>query len=279
MRRPIADGILRGQTDSAARGTTMSDRRTLVWLFELGPGKGLRARIFRAMTLVAAGLCLLLIVPVNAALGLTPVVNAAVAVFGAVCLGLHALARAGRPLPALFCVLVVFLLDAVWLLTGGSLGSAVMWFYFVAFLLTLFFRGGVRVAVLGALVLNVLALYGLEVARPDLVVPYASAEERTADVATAFPLSALACALLMWVILDAYDQERRHLRESNRTLERTLAELKTLRGLLPVCSWCHRIRDEAGAWSDVSTYVTERTEAKVTHGICPDCAERHFPQA
>jgi hypothetical protein len=57
-------------------------------------------------------------------------------------------------------------------------------------------------------------------------------------------------------------------------IQHALAEIKTLSGLLPMCAWCKRIRDDAGRWSDIEVYVKDRTEAEFTHGICPDCNRR-----
>jgi PAS domain S-box-containing protein len=54
-------------------------------------------------------------------------------------------------------------------------------------------------------------------------------------------------------------------------LKAALANVKTLSGLLPMCAWCKRIRDDQGAWSDVEHYVRRQTNADFTHGICPDC--------
>jgi DNA-binding response OmpR family regulator len=56
-------------------------------------------------------------------------------------------------------------------------------------------------------------------------------------------------------------------------LQRTV---KQLEGLLPICSYCKRIRDEAERWSQVEEYVSRHTEARFSHGICPDCYERHL---
>jgi DNA-binding response OmpR family regulator len=53
-------------------------------------------------------------------------------------------------------------------------------------------------------------------------------------------------------------------------------EVKQLEGLLPICTYCKRIRDEADAWSQVEEYVGRRTEAQFSHGICPDCYDRHL---
>jgi len=67
------------------------------------------------------------------------------------------------------------------------------------------------------------------------------------------------------------------LKALERSLEAALREVRTLRGLLPICAHCKRIRDEADVWTPIETYVQRRTEAEFTHGICPDCIERHFP--
>jgi hypothetical protein len=53
---------------------------------------------------------------------------------------------------------------------------------------------------------------------------------------------------------------------------------KVLTGLLPICSSCKNIRDESGEWKRVEAYIDSRTEAKFTHGMCPDCAEKLYPE-
>jgi DNA-binding NtrC family response regulator len=70
--------------------------------------------------------------------------------------------------------------------------------------------------------------------------------------------------------------ERRRLM---RELQTALAEVKTLRGIVPICASCKRIRDEAGAWQEVESYVRARSHAEFSHGLCPPCAERTFGRA
>ncbi len=60
-------------------------------------------------------------------------------------------------------------------------------------------------------------------------------------------------------------------------LKRAREEIKTLRGLLPTCAWCRRIRNEAGEWESIEKYVQEHTEADFSHGMCPDCLQEKFP--
>jgi hypothetical protein len=61
-------------------------------------------------------------------------------------------------------------------------------------------------------------------------------------------------------------------------LKRALEEIKTLSGLLPMCAWCKKIRDDGGYWKQVEQYVSEHTEAEFTHGICPDCLKKMEPE-
>lgn len=59
-----------------------------------------------------------------------------------------------------------------------------------------------------------------------------------------------------------------------RELEESLARVRRLHGLLPVCAWCKRIRNDKDYWQSVEEYVTELTDMRVTHGICPTCLAR-----
>ncbi len=64
------------------------------------------------------------------------------------------------------------------------------------------------------------------------------------------------------------------LRLANEELTRALAEVKQLEGLLPICMYCKKIRDDDNDWQEVETYVRQRTEAKFTDGICPCCLDQ-----
>jgi PAS domain S-box-containing protein len=57
-------------------------------------------------------------------------------------------------------------------------------------------------------------------------------------------------------------------------LQEALARIKTLSGLLPICAWCKKIRDDKGYWTQVETYLKERSGAEFTHGICPECKSK-----
>jgi hypothetical protein len=59
-----------------------------------------------------------------------------------------------------------------------------------------------------------------------------------------------------------------------RELQTALAEVKTLRGLVTVCAQCRRVRNDAGGWQQIESYVREHSKAEFSHGLCPDCARR-----
>ena len=61
-------------------------------------------------------------------------------------------------------------------------------------------------------------------------------------------------------------------------LQETLAHVKTLRGLLPICASCKKIRDDQGYWNQIEAYVENHTDALFSHGICPDCAKKLYPK-
>ena len=55
-------------------------------------------------------------------------------------------------------------------------------------------------------------------------------------------------------------------------LQQALAEIKTLRGFIPICAWCHKVRDDSGFWQQIEVYLDARTDATFSHSICPTCA-------
>lgn len=74
----------------------------------------------------------------------------------------------------------------------------------------------------------------------------------------------------------------KHMMEKERErlhheLEEALANVKVLRGLLPICASCKKIRDDKGYWNHLEVYIRDHSEADFTHGICPDCMKKLYP--
>lgn len=70
---------------------------------------------------------------------------------------------------------------------------------------------------------------------------------------------------------EALRQRTIELEELNAQLQIALNDVKTLTGLLPICSYCNKIRDDEGYWHRIEAYIENRTDAKFSHGICPEC--------
>jgi hypothetical protein len=80
-------------------------------------------------------------------------------------------------------------------------------------------------------------------------------------------------------MLEDISERRRAADERERIiteLKEALANVKTLRGLVPICASCKKIRDDKGFWSQVDVYVRDHTEAEFSHGICPECSKRLY---
>lgn len=62
----------------------------------------------------------------------------------------------------------------------------------------------------------------------------------------------------------------------NTELEATLTRVKQLEGIIPICMYCKKIRDDQNSWQQLETYITKHSEALFSHGVCPSCAEKHL---
>jgi CheY-like chemotaxis protein len=81
---------------------------------------------------------------------------------------------------------------------------------------------------------------------------------------------------------EADERRKRKIAEMQREgliaeLQEALAKVKTLSGLIPICSSCKKIRDDKGYWNRLETYLQAHSAARLTHGICPDCVEQLYP--
>lgn len=83
---------------------------------------------------------------------------------------------------------------------------------------------------------------------------------------------------------DLLEERNRELRRKNEDLEKLNADLQDilkkveiLEGILPICSFCKKIRDDQGYWSQVESYISKHSKALFSHSLCPDCAKIHYP--
>jgi len=60
-------------------------------------------------------------------------------------------------------------------------------------------------------------------------------------------------------------------------LQKTLAEVKTLKGIIPICASCKKVRDDKGYWNQVEAYIRDHSDAEFSHGICQECIDKRYP--
>jgi len=73
-------------------------------------------------------------------------------------------------------------------------------------------------------------------------------------------------------------QQKRELERKNKELKEALDTINTLHGIIPICSNCKKIRDDKGSWSQIEAYIGKHSEAQFSHGICPECARKLYPE-
>lgn len=73
-------------------------------------------------------------------------------------------------------------------------------------------------------------------------------------------------------------QLQKSLRQKNKELSEALAHIKQLKGMLPICMHCKKIRNDENYWQQVEEYLAEHTEADFSHSICPECLEKHYSE-
>jgi DNA repair exonuclease SbcCD ATPase subunit len=82
-------------------------------------------------------------------------------------------------------------------------------------------------------------------------------------------------------LVEALEERQREAKERERLiseLEDALSKVRTLSGLLPICSSCKNIRDDQGYWKQMEAYISEHSEAEFSHSMCPPCAQKLYPE-
>jgi len=150
---------------------------------------------------------------------------------------------------------------------GGGGGHAFIWFY--CFPMIVFYVFGRKEG---------LCWVGASMALAAAIFLFTSARELYGTTAS--------CRFLLTygivaVIARGLESSRAHyyseLLEEKTSLEKAMQQIKTLRGLLPICSSCKSVRDDRGYWSQIETYLNNHSEAQFSHGICPSCLKKLYP--
>ena len=89
-------------------------------------------------------------------------------------------------------------------------------------------------------------------------------------------LMRLTAFVILALVIAAIRDELREQRRLNAELAGAMAEIKQLKGILPMCTFCRKIRDGQNQWVPFERYIAQHTEAQVSHGMCPACYKKHY---
>jgi len=90
-------------------------------------------------------------------------------------------------------------------------------------------------------------------------------------------LARVSSALTLKLEMDCRKARELELRRSNEALQKALKEVKVLRGLIPICASCKKIRNDSGFWQQLEEYLGEHSEAEFSHGLCQPCIKKLYP--
>ncbi|MCK5255958.1 MAG: hypothetical protein KAQ81_08055, partial [Deltaproteobacteria bacterium] len=84
--------------------------------------------------------------------------------------------------------------------------------------------------------------------------------------------------LAMGELFMAHNMLEQKVKERTAELEKRIKEVKVLSGFLPICASCKKIRDDRGYWNQIESYISTHSDAEFTHGICPECTKKLYPE-
>ena len=175
---------------------------------------------------------------------------------------------------SILALLSIIFLYNTWI--GSGNGTAIYWLFPFP-LVFVFFLGKIEGGIAAIIFLSLLCIMMLN---PFTLNIYAY----NPGVTLRFLASMLFVSLMAYGLEASREKYGRLLTEKHlillkekQNLEQALGQIKTLSGLIPICSKCKKIRDDKGYWQQVEVYVRDHSSANFSHSICPDCAEEIYP--
>jgi len=164
---------------------------------------------------------------------------------------------------------LVLLLLAFELSIGGGNGYAFVWFYCLP--ITIFCLFGKKEGPFWVLLSLAICLF---------VFFFQPIEQfYSLQVSLRFIVTYSIVALLSYGLETSRHNYYSRLHDEKISLEKALAEIKSLRGILPLCCHCKKIRDDKGFWEQVDVYLHKYSQADISHGVCPDCIKEYYQES
>lgn len=177
------------------------------------------------------------------------------------------------------------LITASWFATSGSLGPTSFIFFNLFVSGTILFKKPQNILFLGSTLLIVIVLLMTEYFKPDTIWPYFDRSQRFLDVGITLVICLGITGTLVHLVASEHQRERdlneqlyQQTLKDKEALEKALKEIRVLKGLIPICANCKKIRDDQGFWHQVESYIAAHAEVAFTHGICPECKLKLYPE-
>jgi len=171
-----------------------------------------------------------------------------------------------------------------WFYNNGIHGSIPYFFSILVCYSGIFFKNPFRHAI-PLIIFTVASCTIVEFHRPELVTYYTSKIHRFLDIGTSIILCLIINGISIHIIFKKYDIERtlnkkmlHQAIKDKKIIEKSMNEIQVLRGFLPICSHCKKIRDDKGDWKQLEKYIQDNSEAKFSHSMCPECAVSMYPE-
>ena len=182
-----------------------------------------------------------------------------------------------------FILILMSISTAYWFSNNGYAGSTPIFLMALVVLSTILLEGKTALFVLGLLIVDTLFLIIFTHIWPELVIHPISAQNREFDISFTLFICMLATGALVQLFTSEYRAERKKNAaiyqsaiEDKAALQASMDEIVVLKGILPICSFCKKIKNDDSEWQDMGSYITLRSNAQFTHGFCPDCGKEHY---
>lgn len=170
-----------------------------------------------------------------------------------------------------------------WFFNNGIHGGVPFFFFILSYYSCVFFRKPFLHAI-PLIIITVLLLATTEFFHPEMVVLYKSKVHDFLDIGFSIIIYLTINGVSIHIIYKKYDIERELNKKmlnqainDKELIESSIKEIQILRGLLPICSYCKKIRDDEGKWTQLEKFIQENSEAKFSHSMCPECAQTIYP--
>ncbi len=180
--------------------------------------------------------------------------------------GLIFITRMGKHRLPFYIVLfsIYFILIILWFYSAGFSGSTPSLFFVLITVGVVFVRSKHRIPVMVIILVTLILLLVVEYNYPALVKQYDNSKQRFLDSIITYLASIMGTGFIIYLVFKHYLG--------------ALQEIKILKGILPICANCKKIRSADESWDSLESYISKRSEAKFSHSICPECAKKLYPE-